>query len=93
MAVALASGHGHEAPRLQLEEEQLDCEEHGCDGSGEGRGHAGGSARDEQRLSLGRGEMKELRDHRAERAARHDDRSLGPKGPPEPIETAAEKRR
>src|SRR5207237_1443788 len=66
-----------QAARFPLEQEELHGEERARDRRRERRGHARGGARDEQRLSLGRREPEELRDHRAERAAGHDDRSLG----------------
>src|SRR5207249_6505177 len=58
--------HRDEAPRLPLEEEQLDRERHRRDRRGEGRRHAARGAGHEERLPLGAGELQELRDHRAE---------------------------
>ena len=71
---------GDQAAGLPLEQEQLDGQQDGRERRGEGRGHPGCGARDQQRLALGTGKMKELRDQRAEGAAGHDDRTLRAEG-------------
>ncbi len=70
-------GHRNDAARLPLEEQQFDGEHHRRDRRREGRRHARRRSRDEQRLAFGGRQMKELRDQRSKRAARHDDRALG----------------
>ncbi len=70
-------GHGDRASRLPFEEQQFDGEQHRGDGRGEGGRHSGGRAGYQQCFALDAGEMEELRDHRAERAAGHDDRAFG----------------
>ena len=67
----------NQAPRLPLEEQQLDGERHRRDGRGERRGHAARRAGHEERLPFGARQLQELRDHRAEGAAGHDDRTFG----------------
>jgi hypothetical protein len=59
-----------------FEEQQFHGEKNGGDGSGEGCGHASGSTGHEKRFAFRGGEVKELRDHGAERAAGHDDRTF-----------------
>src|SRR6185437_7300310 len=60
-----------------LEEHDFDGEENGRHGRAEDRGHAGRRAGDQQRLALRGAQVKELREERAQGAARHDDRALG----------------
>ena len=80
-AIARGRGHGDEAPRLPFEQQELDGEEDGRERRGEDGRHAAGGAGHEQRLALRGGEMKRLREERAERAARHDDRPFGAERP------------
>ncbi len=80
---AREAGHGarerdrQETARAPFEQQQLDREQHGRDRRAEHGGHAGRRAGHEQRLALGGRHVHALRDQRAERAARHDDRAFG----------------
>ena len=69
--------HRHEAARLPFEQQQLDRQQHGRDRRAEDRRHAGRRAGHQQRLALGGGEVEELGEQRADRAAGHDDRPFG----------------
>src|SRR6267154_659882 len=71
---------GDQAARLPFKQEQLDREQHGGYGRGEGSRHSGSGAGDEQCLALGTGQMEELRDHRADSAAGHDNGAFGSEG-------------
>src|SRR6185436_7193669 len=77
-------GDGDEAARLPLEEQELHGQEHGGHGGGEGGGHPGGGSGHEERAPLGRGQVEELRDHGAEGAAGHDDRTFRAEGAARP---------
>src|SRR5262249_3730686 len=67
---------GDQAAGLPFKEQELDGQKHGRDGRSECRGHSSGCSRDEQGFAFGAGEVKQLGDHGAERAARHDDRAF-----------------
>ena len=69
--------HRYRAARLPFEQQQLDRQQHRRDRRGERGRHARRRARHQQRLSFRRGQVKQLRDHRPDRAARHDDRAFG----------------
>jgi hypothetical protein len=56
---------------------QFNRQQDSRDGCAEHRRHAGGGACHQQRLALGRGEMEKLGEQRAQRAAGHDDGTLG----------------
>ena len=64
---------------------RFDCEHHRSDGSGESGGHACGGASNHN-ASFRSGQVKQLRNDRSERPARHDDRPFGPERP-DPIES------
>ena len=74
------SGHNgchrdrHEAARFPFEQQQLHGQQHRGDRSAERRAHSRGRPRDQECLTLGIGEMEELREQRTHRAPRHDDR-------------------
>jgi hypothetical protein len=69
--------HRDHASGLPLEEQQFDSEQHGGNRRREGRRHAGRGASHEQGLPLRTGQVKELRNQRADGPASHDDRALG----------------
>ena len=69
-----------EAARLPLEEQQFDREQHRRERRREGCRHACRRGRHEQGLALGARQVQELGDERSERAAGHDDRTLGAEG-------------
>ena len=69
--------HRNQAARLPFEQQQFDGQQHGRDRRGEGGRHAGRGAGHQQRLALGGGQVEQLRDHGAERAAGHDDGAFG----------------
>ena len=73
--------HRDQAARLPFEQQQLHRQQHRGHRRGEGGGHARRRARHQQRLAFRARQPEELRDHRAERAAGHDDRSFGAERP------------
>ena len=66
-----------EGARAELEQEQLDRQDHAGDGRVERRGHAGAGSASEQHLALGGRGGNDLADDRAERAAGLNDRPFG----------------
>ena len=69
--------HGQETSRLPFEQKKFDRQEYGGDRRPEDRRHAGGSARDEQRLAFRRAEPDGLCQQRSDGPSGHDDRALG----------------
>ncbi len=76
--------HRDEAAGLPFEQQQLDGQQHRRHGRRKDRRHAARGARHEQRLALGGGHVKPLREQRAECAARHDDRTFRTERPARP---------
>ena len=67
----------HHRPRPPLEDQQLHAEEHRGNRRSEDRAHTARCAGHEKAAPLDRGQVKELAEHRANRAARQDDRTFG----------------
>ncbi len=65
--------HGDQAPRLPFKKQQLHREQHRRDRGSKRRRHASCRSRHQQRFALSSSQVKKLRNHRPECAARHDD--------------------